>query len=610
MKAGCPVGYGWRNKFSFKSKLLIGISAIILFTFNLAGIISYHSYLRLFKEEVREQYVKANGQAMAQLELRIQELYRVSNYIVFNPTIEKIIAKLSAAKEVNPANQYFDQEQIVEQLRQVKFDAPQLLSLYLYDMGGTNYYHALMKEAVEPINQGVFEEIRSKVQTSKGELVWMRKSIPSPIEPSGFRDVIVASRWMRNNNAGIYGMLVMVIDEQFLTKSFTEIGTGGQGRVYLFDQAEKLLYENDRNSAAPELSRFLGAGNSSLMEEKGEDTFLYTTSYSPDISFTLVSRVSLSDIFRKSRKILNISLFSGLVSILFSGLLIVLLSGRLFRPLKELVQAMRTMRQGNFDIRIEPRTRDELGFLAESFNSMASNVNDLIKKVYLSQLSEREAELKALQAQLNPHFLYNTLNGLYWKLYLQNDRDTANLVSSLSSLMQYSLARIKKRTTLREELEQTRNYLNIQTAFIQNGFDARILADDDVLDCSVQRFLLQPLVENVFVHAFRNQTGPKMLEIRAYRLAPYLMIEIEDNGCGMEASQVEGIFAAEGIGDRDSLGVRSVIRRINLVYGQPYRLDITSRPEQGTTVHLFLPLGTEPDFNNEEVPDERETAPG
>lgn len=584
------MGYGWTNKFSFKSKLLIGISAIILFTFNLTGIISYRSYLRLFKEEVKEQYEKANGQAMAQLELRIQELYRVSNYIVFNSTIERIVTKLSGTKEINPADQYFEQDQIVEQLRQVKFDAPQLLSLYLYDMEGTNYYHALMKEAVEPISRSVFEEIRSNVQTSKGELVWMRKAIPSRIEPSGYRDVIIASRWMRNNNAGMYGMLVMVIDEQFLTKSFSEIGTGDQGRVYLFDQERKLLYANEKNSGVPELTRFLGVGPGSVLEEKGEDAFLYTTSYSPEISFTLVSRVSLSDIFRKSRMILNISLFSGLVSIVLSGLLIVLLSGRLLRPLKELVLAMRTMRQGNFDIRIEPKTRDELGFLAESFNSMASNVNDLIKKVYLSQLSEREAELKALQAQLNPHFLYNTLNGLYWKLYLQNDRDTANLVSSLSGLLQYSLARIKRRTTLREELEQIRNYLNIQSAFMENGIDARIFADDDVLDCEIQRLLLQPLVENAFVHAFRNQTGPKSLEIRAFRLEPYLKIEIEDNGCGMDAAQVESIFTPEQSGERDSLGVRSVTRRINLVYGQPYRLDMTSRPGQGTTVHLFLPL--------------------
>lgn len=589
---------GWASRFSFKNKLIIGISAIILFTFNLAGVISYRSYLRLFKEEVREQYVKANGQAMAQLELRIQELYRVSNYIVFNPAVEKIIVRLSTAKEINPADQYFEQDQIIDQLRQVKFDAPQLLSLYLFDTAGTNYYHALMKEAVEPISRSVFEEILAKVQSSKGELIWMRKAVPSRIEPGGFRDVIIASRWMRNAS-GMYGLLVMVIDEPFLTRSFGEIGTGDQGRVYLFDQERRLLYDNGRNGAEPDLARFLDGGPGSVLEKQGKDTYLYTTSYSPEIAFTLVSRVSLSDIFRKSKMILNISLFSGLASIVLSGLLIVLLSGRLLRPLKELVMAMRTMRQGNFDIRIEPRTRDELGFLAESFNSMASNVNDLIKKVYLSQLSEREAELKALQAQLNPHFLYNTLNGLYWKLYLQNDRDTANLVSSLSGLLQYSLARVKSGTTLREELEQVRHYLNIQAAFMENGVEARILADDDVLECGMLRLLLQPLVENAFVHAFRDRTGPKTLEIRAYRLGEFLKIEIEDNGCGMEPGRIEDLLGSGEAGERDSLGVRSVIRRINLVYGLPYRLDITSRPGQGTTVHLALPSGAESNKSKE-----------
>lgn len=590
----------WTGRISFKGKLLIGISAIFLLTFNVAGIISYRSYLQLFKSEVREQYVKANGQAMTQLELRIQELYRVSNYIVFNPTIERIIAKLSTTKEINPAEQYFDQDQIVDQLRQIKFDAPQLLSLYLYDMEGNNYYHALMKEAVESLSLPDFEEIRDQVASSKGELVWMRKALPSVIEPDGFRDVIIASRWMRNNNAGMYGMLVMVIDERFMTKSFEEIGTGDQGRVYLFDQKNRLLYADDKEAGVPDLTRYLDAGVNSELVAKGGDTFLYTTSRSEEIDFTLVSRVSLSDIFRKSRMILNITLFSGMVSIVLSGLLIVLLSGSLLRPLKELVLAMRTMRQGQFDIRIEPRTRDELGFLAESFNSMASNVNRLIQEVYVSQLSEREAELKALQAQLNPHFLYNTLNGLYWKLYLQNDQETANLIHSLSGLLQYSLARVKKRTTLREELDQIRNYLNIQSAFMESGVDAGIEADDEVMDCGIQRLLLQPLVENAFVHAFRNRTEAKMLEIRAYRSDPFLKIEIRDNGCGMTAGQVQGIFRKDQNGERETLGVRSVIRRINLVYGEPYRLEIDSAPDRGTTVHLYLPLAQESDINGEE----------
>ncbi|MBD2867324.1 cache domain-containing sensor histidine kinase [Paenibacillus arenilitoris] len=582
---------GWRKKVSFKSKLLIGISSIIFFTVNLSGLISYLTHLRLFEEEVTEQYVKASEQAMMQLELRIMEMYRISNYIAFNPTIEKIMTRLSSpGEEVSLADRHFDQERIAEQLRQVKFDAPQLLSLYLYDLTGTNYYYSLMKEAVEPLGEAAFCDVYGALASSNGELVWMRRAIPSQIEKSGYRDVIIASRWMKAGHGKTYGLLVMVIDEPFLTRSFREIGSGGDGRVYLFDQRAALLYTDGSAEEAEGPERLLIGTTGSKMKDQGDTTYFYTSAYSKEILFTLVSRVSLSYIFQDSRLILNISLWLGLLSICLSSLLIVLLSGRLLSPLKELVRAMRTMREGDFEIRIRSRSNDELGYLGESFNAMAASVQDMIQKVYVSQISEREAELKALQAQLNPHFLYNTLNGLYWKLYLQNDMDTANLVFSLSRLLKYSLERIHHRTTLREELEQVENYLRIQEAFLENGFDARIRADEDVCDCEIQRLLLQPLVENAFVHAFKDRTSSKVLEIRACRIDDFLKIEIEDNGCGMSKEQVDAILAPGMAGERDSLGVQSVLRRINLVYGQPYRLEIASVADQGTTVHLYLPL--------------------
>ncbi|WP_051251465.1 sensor histidine kinase [Paenibacillus harenae] len=581
----------WGKKVSFKSKLLIGVSAIIFFTVNLTGLISYQTHLRLFEEEVTEQYVKASEQAMMQLELRILEMYRISNYIVFNPTIEKIITKLSAFREeLSHAERHFEQERIADQLRQVKFDAPQLLSLYIYDLTGTNYYYSLMKETVEPLSQAAFNEVYIALASSNGDLVWMRRSIPSQIEKSGHRDVIIASRWMKASQGENYGLLVMVINEAFLTRSFREIESGDDGRVYLYDQRAKLLYTDGPEEDTEGLERLLNGTNSSKIKDQGDTTYFYTSVYSKEILFTLISRVSLSYIFRDSQLILNISLWLGLLSICLSSMLIVLLSGRLLSPLKELVRAMRKMREGNFDIRIRSRTNDELGFLGESFNSMASSVQDMIQKVYVSQISEREAELKALQAQLNPHFLYNTLNGLYWKLYIQNDLDSANLVFSLSKLLKYSLERINKRTTLREELQQVENYLRIQAAFLENSFDARIRAAEDVYDCEIQRLLLQPLVENAFVHAFKDLTSSKVLEIRACRIDDFLKIEIEDNGCGMSKEQVEGIYAHKFTGERDSLGVQSVLRRINLVYGLPYRLEITSSVDQGTTVHLYLPL--------------------
>ncbi|MNI12258.1 Sensor histidine kinase YpdA [compost metagenome] len=440
----------------------------------------------------------------------------------------------------------------------------------------------------------MYKEIRQKLEFSNGELIWMRKSLPSSIEPSGYRDVIIASRWMwdynYDNNVGMYGMLVMVIDEDTISQAFKDIAGGEKGRIYLFDQRLDLLYTDDASGWTPDIARYAELKSDNSLEQVAGDSYYFAMNKSPQFSFTLISRVSLTDIFHKSRQIFNISLYSGLVGIMLSGILIFLLSYRLLRPLNELIPAMRSMREGNFDTRIQPRTNDELGYIAESFNSMASNVNSLINEVYLRQLSEREAELKAIQAQLNPHFLYNTLNGLYWKLYLQNDLDTANLISSLSDMMKYSLERVDRRTTVQQELDQIRHYLELQSAFMEHDFKADIQAVEEVLACQVPRLLLQPLVENVFVHAFRDQRTLKKLDIRVYVSGVFLRIEVEDNGCGLNELQMAGILSAEPKGDRENIGIRSVIRRIDLIYGQPFRLEIGSVVGEGTTVHLFLPL--------------------
>src|SRR5262249_22078305 len=154
-------------------------------------------------------------------------------------------------------------------------------------------------------------------------------------------------------------------------------------------------------------------------------------------------------------------------SIIVMSILIVLASKTLLRPLEDLVKGLQKVRSGNFDTRIKIRSKDELAYIGESFNEMTEKVERLITEVYITQLSEKKAELKALQAQLNPHFLHNILNEIYWKLYLHNDKDTASLLAAVSEMLKYSLMPLDSKTTLRDELQQVRNYITIQTQLFE-----------------------------------------------------------------------------------------------------------------------------------------------
>ncbi len=261
---------------------------------------------------------------------------------------------------------------------------------------------------------------------------------------------------------------------------------------------------------------------------------MYVQGQSEVTNFKLVSGTSLTEIQSRSRDLFKMIVYSGLISILLASVLIVLSTGNLLRPLKDLLLGLRKVRSGDFDTRIEIRTHDELAYMGESFNAMAEQVGRLIKEVYMTQLSEKEAELKALQAQLNPHFLHNMFNEIYWKLYLQDETETAALIAAISEMLKYSLMPVRTLTTVKEEFQQIRNYLKIQKELFETDLETIIQVDDDVMDVQVMRSLLQPLVENVFMHAFRNIVSHKVLLIKASSRDGFLEIEVTDNGCGMD----------------------------------------------------------------------------
>ncbi|NOU69874.1 HAMP domain-containing protein [Paenibacillus sp. LMG 31458] len=576
---------------SFRVKLILSLSVIILLTFGVTGYLTYRYNLSLFEEEISKQFSSTNEEALAKMDLKVQEVVRISQTVVFNPEIEKVITWINSSEDSDPYNLYYNKKQIEEQIFQIKSDAPYITGMYLYDLKGNPSYFSYTTSSINMPNENVFSTIRSKIIDTYGDLVWINMPLSSSVEPSGFRNTIIVARWMKNSALNTYGVLVMAFDESFFSGSLKELTKNGEGEVYLFNKNNELLFSNSPESSIDKRERLKNLNQTQVM-----DQHLFVQGQSKVTSFKLVSGTSLTAIQSKNRDLFQKIVYSGLISILLTSVLIVLSTGNLLRPLKDLLQGLRKVRSGDFDTRIEIRTKDELAYIGESFNAMAEQVGRLIKEVYLTQLSEKEAELKALQAQLNPHFLHNMFNEIYWKLYLQDEIETAALIAAISEMLKYSLMPVRTLTTVREELQQIRNYLKVQKELFETDLETIIQADDDVLDGQVMRSLLQPLVENVFMHAFRNKVSHKVLLIKASSRDGFLEIEVTDNGCGMDEVAISQILGYQGSSlpqrsdGRESLGVRSVVRRIELVYGTPYRLEINSVIESGTTMRLVLPF--------------------
>lgn len=581
---------GFRSRRSFKLKLIASLSAVILLVFCLSGYISYRIHLDIFETELSKQFAKANEQALLRLELRIQDIYRISDYVVFNPYVEEIMIK-STEGDGAQYQQYLDRRELDELLNKVKLDAPQLRSLYLYNLNGQRIYlnNSL---SVNILGNEEYRAIADNLEETHGGIVWDKMKLPSAVEPSGFREVIVASRLMKSPELVTYGVMVMIFDEALFSSFLTSLTEKETGRVYLFGPRNQMLYTDESELSRMPASELLSLDTTEI-QTIDETPYLFTKSRSNDIFFSLVSSVSLKDMQKDSQRIFEVAFYLAILSILLAGLLVTATSQQLLRPMKQLMRGMQQLRQGNFDTQIDIQSKDELALIGQSFNAMAVNINSLIREVYERQLNEREAELKALQAQLNPHFLYNTLDTIYWELYLKDDFETAGLVMSLSEILRSALEPVNEMITVKDEIHQIGNYLNIQKARFKEDLQIAITVDDEVEQCLLIRLLLQPLVENVFVHAFRDKDTDKLIEIHAYRYEGQLRIEIRDNGSGVDSATLEQLMSSsKGAAEerkRERLGVKSVIRRIDLVYGKPYGLEMTSERGAGTTMKLILP---------------------
>ncbi|MFC0215534.1 sensor histidine kinase [Paenibacillus chartarius] len=580
---------------SFKIKLILSLSVIILLSSVVTGYLTHQSSMQLLRDEIGKQYLRTNEDVMAKFELNVQEVYRISQAIVFNPLIENKIKNIEArAPASDPYGLYDDKKQIDEQIFQIKLDAPYITGLYLYDMNGNPSYFSFNTTVINTLDAGIYRTIRAKIDNTSGDLAWMSLPLPSSLEPGGYRQSIVVSRWMKNSLLQTYGMLVITIDESFFSGLFKGLMKEEADEVFLYNSARELIYSNKPIGTEPQAyqERSSGIGRLTFVNDR-----LYAQSFSAKYAFALLSGTSLEEVRQKNRNISEQILYAGLLSMLVSSVLVVLFTGKLLRPLKRLVKGLHKVRNGAFDTRIEVRTKDELAYIGESFNAMTEQVERLIKEVYMTQLSEREAELRAIQAQLNPHYLHNLFNEIYWKLFLQGQKETSALIKSVAETMNYTLMPVRTLTTVREELEHIRHYLKLQAELFETDLETRIEADEDALNGAIPRFLLQPLVENVFMHAFRDMTSDKRLFIGVRRTGEELAMEVADNGAGMDRELVSRLQGPIGnpyplrADNRESLGIRSVRRRIELVYGPPYGLYIDAAPGSGTVIRLRLPYG-------------------
>jgi two-component system sensor histidine kinase YesM len=270
-------------------------------------------------------------------------------------------------------------------------------------------------------------------------------------------------------------------------------------------------------------------------------------------------------------------------------------TGKVTKPITQMMRLMRQVETGDFNVNMEIASKDELGKLSESFNVMVKKLDNSMKMLFENQRKLRKAELRALEAQINPHFLYNTLDSVCWLARTERNDEIINTVVALTKLLRIGLSHGDEIITIGNEVEHVNNYLIIQKMRYRRKFDYRIEVPEDIKDYKILKLILQPLAENALYHGIKNKPERGTITIHAEKNTNSIEFRVADTGIGMSQKQIQELES--GLADKDSakaegVGLKNVDERMKIYFGEQYGLSFQSKQGVGTVVTFKIPIVT------------------
>lgn len=304
----------------------------------------------------------------------------------------------------------------------------------------------------------------------------------------------------------------------------------------------------------------------------------------------LVGSVHKDTVLAKGRSVQTVFIYTAAIAISISVLLALIFSHNISRPIMEIAESMKKFHPNASVKREESKQTGEIKILNDSFNYMTDVIQELIDDVYTAQLKEKQAELVALQAQINPHFLYNTLDSVNWMALKYGAYDIQEMISALATMLRHSLNHGENMISVRNEIEQLKSYIYIQKFRFDNKFEDYFLIDSQILDCTMIKLILQPLVENAIIHGFENLDSGGLLFINGYLNNGTIVFDIMNNGELVDLDKIKKKIQRQDESEKKSYGINNVNDRLIAKYGPKYGLHYMIH-EQYTIARIQIPWG-------------------
>ncbi|MBC7960282.1 MAG: sensor histidine kinase [Vallitaleaceae bacterium] len=398
-------------------------------------------------------------------------------------------------------------------------------------------------------------------------------------------------------DGSVLGMLLIDLNYNLINDMVSKIELGEKGYLFVISPDGDMVYHPKQQLLYSDIKKeninlILKSpdGNIKIREDGLDKQYtIATSSYS---GWKVVGAVYLDDLAPYAPYLKRFFVIVSFLAVLVAVLSAVLLSSNMLHPIKDILKSMNQFRNGDLDARIEIQQNNEISQIAKEFNAMTIQIKTLIKENKEVEKTKRKTELKALQDQINPHFLYNTLDSIVWMSEVGNNKDVVTMTSSLAKLFRISISKGNQFITLAEELEHIKSYLTIQKIRYGNKLEYNLEVDETLLKNKVVKIIIQPIVENAIYHGIKNMPGTGTIVIKVAREKEGMAITVSDDGVGMTQEQIDKILRKVYNKEKDSqgVGISNVVERIKLNYGEEYGLQFMSEPYGGTQVKIILPI--------------------
>ncbi|WP_308752242.1 sensor histidine kinase [uncultured Anaerotruncus sp.] len=584
------------NPYSVRGTMILSFMLLISIIVLLVSLVSYYYTMNDIESISINYTVRLLGEINASIDSYIDNMKSMAKVVVENKDVRDVMAFYNRHHDKRLS---YIEEKELERLRANAAAHMDIVANTRSDITNiaviSKYKDVVLSDVEKEVNENSEFNVTDwylKPMSYKDEIVVSPSHVQNLVSGE-YKWVISISKSVLDPETGeVTGVMVIDLNYRSIEAICENAQLGKNGYIYLIDRHKNIIYH-------PQQQLLYSGVKSELVEEilKMRDAYLrdevnnriYTRNYSELTGWSAVGVVNVDELIKDKSSIIDFYFRLAGISILFAMTFAVLISTTITNPIKMLENTMHQVEVGNFDVRSEIELNNEIGHLSKTFNVMISRIKDLMEKTVRDEEEKRRSEIRALQAQINPHFLYNTLDTIIWMSAGGKNDEVVEVTSALARLFRTSISKGENLVTLLNEVENIKSYLTIQKMRYEDKLSWRVDVPPGLLGLMTPKLILQPIVENAVYHGVKMSQAGGEIAISARAEGERLTITIADSGVGMTAEQLEQLFVPRPDTDR-GIGVINVNNRIRLCFGEEYGLHYFSAPGEGTRVEIWLPV--------------------